>query len=264
MLKDECILLNSDEDEKDSEEISMIAGTKVLPADFDILKHSSGWLNDRLINAGQSLLKAKFPDTLGLQDVGRAQTCSFAEEEEGEFVQIINCFDDHWVCVTNKNCKQNEVKVYDSMRTGDLCLNGKEAVASLVRTSKKHFFLTFPDVQQQDGGCDCGLYALAFSYSLCAGTDPAKLVYNQTEFRSHFFRCLMKKEVTDFPHDTIMKVPGKSLLRRCKVFCSCRLPDTGDAMVQCSKCLEWYHFTCIGNECQEKPLPELWYCIICS
>ena len=112
---------------KDSEEISMIAGTKVLPADFDILKHSSGWLNDHLINAGQSLLKAKFPDTLGLQDVGRAQTCSFAEEEEGEFVQIINCFDDHWVCVTNKNCKQNEVKVYDSMRTGDLCLNGNEA-----------------------------------------------------------------------------------------------------------------------------------------
>ena len=148
MLKDECILLNSDEDEKDSEEISMIIGTNVLSADFDILKHSSGWLNDCLINAGQSLLKAKFPDTLGLQDVGRALTCNFAEEEEGEFVQIINCFDDHWVCVTNKNCKQNEVTVYDSMHTGDLCLNEKEAVTSLVRTSKKHFFLTFPDVQQ--------------------------------------------------------------------------------------------------------------------
>ena len=106
MLNDECIVLNSDEDEKDSKEVSMIAVIKVLPSDFDILKCSSGWLNDRLINAGQSLLSAKFPDTLGLQDVGKAQTCSFVEEDEGEFVQIINCFSDHWVCVTNKNCSK--------------------------------------------------------------------------------------------------------------------------------------------------------------
>ena len=30
-------------------------------------------------------------------------------------------------------------------------------------------------------------------------------------------------------YQILMKVPGKSLLRRCKVFCLCRLPDTGDA-----------------------------------
>ena len=64
MMKDECFVLNSDEDEKDDEEIATIAGAKVLPSDFDILKCSSGWLNGCLINAGQSLLKAKFPDTL--------------------------------------------------------------------------------------------------------------------------------------------------------------------------------------------------------
>ena len=116
-------------------------------------------------------------------------------------------------------------------------------------------------MQQQDGGFDCGLYALAFGYSLCAGTDPTQLVYIQREFRSNFLRCLMKEEVTDFPHDAIMKFPGKSLLRRCKVFCLCRLPDTGDAMVQCSKCKEWYHFTCIRDD--NKPLPELWYCVVC-
>ena len=115
-------------------------------------------------------------------------------------MQIINCFGDHWVCVTNKNCKQNEVKVYDSMRTGDLCLNGKEAIASLMKTTRTYFSLTFPDVQQQDGSFDCGLYALPFGSSLCAGTDPAQLVYIQTEFRSYFLHCLMKEEVTNFPH----------------------------------------------------------------
>ena len=105
------------------------------------------------------------------------------------------------------------MKVYDSMHTGDLCPNGKEAIASLVKTTRTYFSMTFPDVQQQDGGFNCGLYALDFGYSLCAGTDPAQLVYIQTEFRSHFLRCLMKEEVTDFPHDAIMKFPGKSLLR---------------------------------------------------
>ena len=68
---------------KDSKDVSVIAGVKVFPSDFDILKCSYGWL----INAGLALLKEKFPNTIGLQDVGKAQTCSFAEEDEGEFVQ---------------------------------------------------------------------------------------------------------------------------------------------------------------------------------
>jgi len=32
---------------------------------------------------------------MGLQDVGKAKTYSAAEEDEDEFVQIINCFSDH-------------------------------------------------------------------------------------------------------------------------------------------------------------------------
>ena len=105
-----CLLFAHD-NEKDSKEVSVIAGVKMLPSDFDIMKHCP------LHNLYS---RQKFPDTLGPQEVVKAQTCSFAEEDEGEFVQVINCFSDHWACVTNKNCKQNEVKVYDSMRTGDI------------------------------------------------------------------------------------------------------------------------------------------------
>ena len=147
-----------------------------------------------------------------------------------------------------------------------VCAHVKEAIASLVKTIKEDMFI--PDFlmcsSKISSGFDCGLYALAFSYSLCAGTDPAKLIYIQTELRPHFLCCLMKKELTDFPHDAIMKNPGKSLLCRCKVFCLCQLPDIRDSMVQCSKGLELFHWTCIGNEWQDnKPLPELWYCMAC-
>ena len=64
------------------------------------------------------------------------------------------------------------------MRTGDVCINGKEIITLLVRTPRKYLSLTFPDVHQQQGESDCDLYALAFSFSLCSGTDPAKLVYH--------------------------------------------------------------------------------------
>jgi len=222
-------------------------------------------MNDRLINAGLSLLRQKIPNIVGLKNVVSVRTSGFSEEHrEDEFVQIINCFDNHWICITNKNCKQNEVKVYDSMRTGDVCINGKEIITLLVKTSRKYLSLTFPDVQQQQGGSDCGLYALAFSYSLCSGIDPARLSYHQNEFRSHYLRCLENEEITDFPHDEITKNLGKSLLRRVKVYCTCRLPYTGDSMVQCSKCLEWYHQTCLESEWKDdKPLPKEWYCLNC-
>ena len=138
---------------------------KVLPLDFETLQSSTGWMNDRLINAGLSLLKQKFLNIVGLKNVVSVRTCRFSDESgEDEFVQIINCFGNHWICITNKKCKQNEVKVYDSIRTGDLCINGKEIITLLVKTSRKYLSLTFPDVQQQQGGSDCGLYALAFSF----------------------------------------------------------------------------------------------------
>ena len=239
-----------------------ISGEKLLQSDLDILKSSSGWLNERLINAGQTLIKEKFPNESGLQDVGRSDTCTF-QVHDGEFVQLLNCHRSHWICVTNKNSKSNEVKVYDSMRTGDIPLSTKEVIASLLNLRQTYIYLTFPDVQQQVGGSECGLYSLAFAYTLCSGKDPACLEYNQAQFRSHFLHCLKSKDVDPFPHSVVMKNPGKSLFRKFKVYCLCRLPHTGDSMVQCSECLEWYHFNCVGLE-EDAVLPEEWRCITCK
>ena len=37
--------------------------------------------------------------------------------------------------------------------------------------------------------------------------------------------------------------PGKVMK---SIFNTCHLPDSGNEMVQCSHCKEWYHFTCVG------------------
>ena len=124
------------------------------------------------------------------------QTNTF--EREGEFVQVFHCFESHWVLVTNKNCKEKQVMVYDSNCSRDLSLDTKKTVASMIRTPHSYFFLTFSDVQQQEDGSCCGLFALALAYSLCSGVDPAVILYKQTEFWSHFLQCLKREQSTNF------------------------------------------------------------------
>lgn len=85
-------------------------------------------MNDRLINAGLFLLKQKCLNTVRLKNVVSAQTWGFLKSVvKMNFVQIINCFFNQ-IYITNKNC---EVKVYDSMHTGDLCINGKEIIKEM-------------------------------------------------------------------------------------------------------------------------------------
>jgi len=117
-----------------------------------------------------------------------------------------------------------------------------------VNHSGKHLSLIFPDVQQQTGGSDCGLFVLAFAYTLCAGAVPEKMKYKQSELGSHFLHCLTKKEMSSFPVDTIMKIPAKPLLKTFGIYSTCQLPDIRDGMVKCHQCLEHFHWSCIEAE----------------
>lgn len=45
--------------------------------------------------------------------------------------------------MTNKQCKPHEIKIHDSMRTGDVCHNGKEVIAVIAKSTKPYIFLTF-------------------------------------------------------------------------------------------------------------------------
>ena len=135
-------------------------------------------------------------------------------------------------------------------------------MASLVKTPNKHITLTFPDVQQQTGGVDCGLFVLAFAYTLCDGGIPEKMTYKQHALRSHFRDCLIKKKITTFPADPITKFSSKPLLKTFKVYCLCRLLDFGDGMIKCCQCLERFHWSCV--QVDEDTLPSKWYCAICA
>ena len=114
--------------------------------DADIKRLVTG--NTALINAGQALQKKRFPEIHGLQDVFYARTLTF-QPLTHECVQIINCADQHCVCATTENCKPNVVKIHDSMRTGDLTMDAKESIATIMNSQNHCLYLQFPEVQQQ-------------------------------------------------------------------------------------------------------------------
>uniref|UniRef100_A0A1X7UP66 PHD-type domain-containing protein n=1 Tax=Amphimedon queenslandica TaxID=400682 RepID=A0A1X7UP66_AMPQE len=114
-----------------------------------------------------------------------------------------------------------------------------------MKSLNRHILFHFPEVEQQKDGSSCGLFALAFAFDVCDRKDPSLREYFPDNFCRHFHTCLIQQEITSFPSSKItMAVKPPSIIRHVKIY-SC-LPDSGDDMVKCSKCSDWYHFTCVG------------------
>lgn len=77
--------------------------------DRKVLK-TGHWLNDKLVNAAQKLLKQQFPHVPGFQDTLLGQTLSF-EVHAGIGVRPTY----HWAMVSTIGCGLGEITVYDSM-----------------------------------------------------------------------------------------------------------------------------------------------------
>ena len=54
-------------------------------------------------------------------------------------------------------------------------------------------------IQQQQGGCDCGLFAAALCINLAQGGNPAKNIWRQNRMREHLRQCLEAMYLTEFP-----------------------------------------------------------------
>jgi hypothetical protein len=67
--------------------------------------------------------------------------------------------------------------------------------------STEFLILTDRDVQRQEGLNDCGLFVLAYMFTLCSDKDPSCCSYKQDAMRSHYNNCVKKKKFdTPFPH----------------------------------------------------------------
>ena len=88
------------------------------------------WLNDKLINAGQMLIKESYPQVYGFQDASLGQTLGFDVLTE-EFVQVLHTGRGHWVTISTIGCSIAEVEIFDSM---------PPAIVVLYRTKLHRYF----------------------------------------------------------------------------------------------------------------------------
>ena len=121
------------------------------------------------------------------------------------FVQILHVNSNHWVCVSNMMSKKGmiiltnliasyiflslllttgHIQVFDSVYD-DITSDTVNQICSIVRSQKKSVTIEIMDVLKQRGCVDCGLFALAFSTSLCIGELPSLKRYSQKDLRAH-------------------------------------------------------------------------------
>ena len=236
-------------------------------SDKQILLDPTGWLNDDIINAAQKLLKKANPVVPGLQSVACGLTMNFVIED-GEFVQILHTTQGHWNTISTIGMKPAEVQVFDSLYTC-IPIMAKAQIANILATDKATIKLYFMDVQMQSGGCDCGLFAIAFATALVFGKHPGCFLFEQKCMRSHLLHCLESQEMTMFPtrkerrRHTELKVKSTDTYA---IYCICRMPKLpNDRWIKCTSCKEWYHSDyCVSVSEEELSSKTAWYCHKCK
>ena len=164
------------------------------------------------------------------------------------FLQILHTNGNHWVTITSIGCESGTVKMYDSLRmSAVLSKSVAHQVASILNTHHPQITVDIPEVQQQRGSNDCGLFAIAFATSILKGEDPSSVKYLQSSMRQHLVSCLEKQCMTVFPRQQgrRRKLNPISVQEIIPVYCLCRLPKSG-RMAECTICGENYHRKCVG------------------
>ena len=166
-------------------------------SDRNRLLSPASWLTDSIIDAAQKLLKEISP-LPGLESVACGLTMTFAVQP-GEFVQILNTGEGHWVTVSTIGTSHPLVCVFDSLYSS-AGTRLEAQIASLIHTEKPEICLEFMDVPVQAGTYDCGLFAVAFATALALGKRPEDYHFDQSRMRKHLWQCFEERKMEMFPY----------------------------------------------------------------
>ncbi|XP_065060557.1 uncharacterized protein LOC135687817 [Rhopilema esculentum] len=239
------LIESSDEDDKINENWISISSLQLTKEDKEIMQFSDMWLNDRIINAVQFILKKQFPLIEGFQDTLLQKKHQF-KVMSGEFVQIINKSGNHWMTLSTLGINhQGSIKIFDSMNSKVLNQEIKGIIASVIMTKNRVIHVKVENVQQQPDSYNCGLFAIAFATHLCFHQNPRCLQFDVSKMRNHLFKCLEAKRLGPFPLSGIHKNEHLGSLHVFRVYCICRMPiDNEDIMQTCNVCSEKFHRYC--------------------
>ena len=173
------------------------------------------WLSDDVIDLAQEVLQRQFPHIGGLYACGAAFTLPPLQPGANTlFLQVVNrsapqslaCMADysralgtHWLLLSSFGAERSgQLAVYDSMYN-----DVSSSTAALVKQLQELY--AFPPgakvwpVQRQQDGYSCGLFALAFAFSIALGENPRFVHYNRASMPQHLVWCLEHGQVKPFP-----------------------------------------------------------------
>ena len=127
-------------------------------------------LTDKHINFAQTLLRLQFPKLNGLQST-LYQSRSQGLTTNGNVLQVLHSRGDHWIVATTIRCNPGEVRVFDSVyATLD---DGTYETVQRMFGGRTSFQVTTMNVPKQQGGTDCGVFAIAACTCIAFGGDPS-------------------------------------------------------------------------------------------
>ena len=228
------------------------------------------WVNDRIVNAAMKLMKEHNPFMAGLIDVIIAAKHGFKDTTSGKFTQILNVRGNHWITISNEMSIGPVVEVYDSLQSLNIRSQEirypilvEQAACSLSMPKRKLTFRVL-EVQQQEGGNDCGLFAITFAQILCLGGHPSKYLYLQDRMREELVRYFETGDVVRYVSKVAVATDDEDFdvlyEFHSNVYCYCRMPDDGKLMLHCPVCKRWFHENCVGGAQQS---PD-WACRRCD
>ena len=92
--------------------------------------------------------------------------------------------------------------MYDSKFNHVLSDSLKEQIAIIYKEATQSNVLTVRaiPVQQQTGGVDCGLFAIAFAYHAALGENLGKVTFEQESLRKHLVHCFERRTACNHFH----------------------------------------------------------------
>ena len=175
----------------------------------------------------------------------------------------------HWVTSSSVG---GSLAVYDSRFSGKLSTSLQCQLATIYKLMilreedgevvDPHILVHVPNLPQQQGVADCGVYAIAYAFHAARGDSLEDIEFEQDKMRQHLAKCLTKQKLTPFPHSQRRApVPPYPWFpyQEIEVFCTCEMPECLDNMIQCDGCEEWYHMACVGLK-TPPPDTDSWHC----